>query len=224
MSNTKLTLDVNKIHHHETKNKRSSESQKRFGHRKSTTSKNKEKDTPIKYGYHLEDYNRHVVYEHYYDSEDKPFYVGEGTLQRAFVLCGNRRTSYYNQKAKDINLIRVKIVAIDVTNEEALKLEDELIHKYKKVSEGGTLINIDYKRGGGLRECLEIPVYQFTILGEFIAKYKSAAEAARVLHLSQANIGSCCKGHKGHNTCGGFKFRYYPIFETKYTPPTLKFN
>lgn len=132
MSNIKLTLDVNKIHHHETKNKRSSESQKRFGHRKSTTSKNKEKDTPIKYGYHLEDYNRHVVYEHYYDSEDKPFYVGEGTLQRAFVLCGNRRTSYYNQKAKDINLIRVKIVAIDVTNEEALKLEDELIHKYKK--------------------------------------------------------------------------------------------
>ena len=39
----------------------------------------------------LEDYNRHVVYEHYYDNETLPFYVGEGTLQRAFVLKGNRR-------------------------------------------------------------------------------------------------------------------------------------
>lgn len=204
--------------------KRNSESQKRFGHRKVTTSSNKEKDTPIKYGYHLEDYNRHVVYEHYYDNEDFPFYVGEGTLQRAFVLGGNRRTSYYNEKAKDINLIRVKIIAIDVTTEEAIKLETELINKYKKISDGGSLINVDYKRGGGLRTCLEKPVYQFTIWGEFIAEYRSAAEASRVLGLNMANICNCCKGIKGHNTCGGFKFRYYREFETYITPPKIKFN
>ena len=174
----KLKFEIKGIKHgcRLNKVKRNGESQKRFGHRKITTSKNKEKDTPIKYGYHLEDYNRHVVYEHYYDSEDKPFYVGEGTLQRAFVLCGNRRTSFYNQKAKDINLIRVKIVAIDVTVKEALDLETKLIDKYKRISDGGTLINVDYKRGGGLRTCLEKPVYQFTILGEFIAEYRSAAE------------------------------------------------
>lgn len=204
--------------------KRNSESQKRFGHRKVTTSSNKEKDTPIKYGYHLEDYNRHVVYEHYYDNEDFPFYVGEGTLQRAFVLGGNRRTSYYNEKAKDINLIKVKIIAIDVTTEEAIKLETELINKYKKISDGGSLINIDYKRGGGLRTCLEKPVYQFTIWGEFIAEYRSAAEASRILGINMANICSCCKGIKGHNTCGGFKFRYYREFETYITPPKIKFN
>lgn len=204
--------------------KRNSESQKRFGHRKVTTSSNKEKDTPIKYGYHLEDYDRHVVYEHYYNNEEFPFYIGEGTLQRAFVLGGNRRTSYYNEKAKDINLIKVKIIAIDVTTEEAIKLETELINKYKKISDGGSLINVDYKRGGGLRICLEKPVYQFTIWGEFIAEYRSASEASRVLGLNMANICNCCKGIKGHNTCGGFKFRYYREFETYITPPKIKFN
>lgn len=204
--------------------KRNSESQKRFGHRKVTTSSNKEKDTPIKYGYHLEDYDRHVVYEHYYNNEEFPFYVGEGTLQRAFVLGGNRRTSYYNEKAKDINLIKVKIIAIDVTTEEAIKLETELINKHKKISDGGSLINVDYKRGGGLRICLEKPVYQFTIWGEFIAEYRSASEASRVLGLNMANICNCCKGIKGHNTCGGFKFRYYREFETYITPPKIKFN
>ena len=202
--------------------KRNGDSQKRFGHRTSTTSSNKIKDTPIKYGYHLEDYNRHVVYEHYYDNEILPFYVGEGTLQRAFVLKGNRRTKYYNDKAKDINLIHVKIVAIDVSTEEALKLETELINKYKRMSDGGSLINVDYNRGGGLRTCLEKPVYQFTIWGEFIAEYRSAAEASRKLGHNMANICSCCKGTKGHNTCGGFKFRYTKEFETNITPPNIK--
>lgn len=202
----------------------STDSYKRFGHRKVTTSSNKQKDTPIKHGYHLEDYNRHVVYEHYYDNEEFPFYVGEGTLQRAFVLKGNRRTDYYNEKAKDINLIHVKIVAIDVSIEEALDLETKLINKYKRISNGGSLINVDYKRGGGLRTSLEKPVYQFTIWGEFIAEYRSAAEASRQLGLNMANICSCCKGTKGHNTCGGFKFRYNKDFELNITPPSIKFN
>lgn len=208
----KLQFGLNSIKHGCRLNKvrRNGESQKRFGHRKNTTSKNKQKDTPIKYGYHLEDYNRHVVYEHYYDTEEKPFYVGEGTLQRAFVLCGTRRNSYYNQKAKNINLIRVKIVAIDITTKEALDLETKLIDKYKRISDGGTLINVDYKRGGGLRTCLEKPVQQFTLFGELIAEYKSASEASRKLNLNISNICSCCNGVKGHGTCGGFKFKYKP--------------
>ena len=82
---------INKVH-------RNSESQKRYGHRSKTTSKNKFKDTPIKHGYHLEDYNRKVVYLHYYDNEKDPFYVGTGTLQRAFVIGGNRRHEEYNHK------------------------------------------------------------------------------------------------------------------------------
>lgn len=192
---------------------RSGESQKRFGHRNSTTSKNKIKDVPIKYGYHLEDYNRHVVYEHYYDNEELPFYVGEGTLQRAFVLCGNRRTSYYNEKAKDINLIKVKIVAIDVSNEEALEIETNLINKYGKISEGGSLVNMDYKRGGGRRESIEKKVYQFDKNGNFIKCYNSITEAEKDTNIKLCNISLCAKGHPNHKTAGGFVWRFSNNFE-----------
>lgn len=188
---------------------RNGESQKRFGHRKATTSKNKEKDVPINHGYHTEDYNRHVVYEHYYNKEEYPFYVGEGTLQRAFVFSGNRRTSYYNNKAKDINLIKVKIIAIDISVEEALQLETELINKYGKLSEGGTLVNVDYKRGGGRRKSLERKIYQFTIDNIFIKSYNSAAEAERTTGIKACNISLCAKGHKQHNIAGGYKWSFY---------------
>lgn len=208
----KLKFNLNEI--------KSTNSVQRFGHRKVTTSSNKEKDTPIKHGYHTEDYNRHCVYEHYYDNEEFPFYVGEGTIHRAFVLGGNRRTNYYNEKAKDINLIKVKIVAIDITIEEAIKLETELINKYKRISDGGSLINVDYKRGGGLRKSLEKSVYQFSIFGDFIAEYKSCAEAGRQLNLNPNNISLCCNGHQ--KTCGGYIFRHYKELEIKYNKPVLK--
>ena len=188
---------------------RNGESQKRFGHRKATTSKNKEKDVPINHGYHTEDYNRHVVYEHYYNNEELPFYVGEGTLGRAFVLCGNRRNSEYNNKAKDINLIRVNIVAIDVSLEEALDLETKLINKYKRISDGGSLVNVDYRRGGGRRESLEKKVYQFTIDNTLITSYRSESEAERTTGIKASNISLCAKGHKNYNTAGGYKWRFY---------------
>ena len=218
MDKLKLKFNVVKTRTRTHKVRRTSESQKRYGHRKVTTSKNKEKDVPIKHGYHLEDYGRHVVYEHYYADEPKPFYVGEGTLQRAFVLKGSRRTAEYNAKVIDINLISVKIVAIDVTTEEAIQLETELIDKYKRICEGGTLVNVDYKRGGGRRVSLERKIYQYSRNGELIAEYDSAAEASRVTGIKACNIGLCAKGHPAHNTAGGFKWRYNDKFEIEETP------
>ena len=109
--------------------------------------------------------------------------------------------AYLINKAKDINLIKVNIVAIDITIEKAIELETKLIDKYKRISDGGSLVNVDYKRGGGLRKSLEKKVYQFTIWGDFIAEYKSIAEASRLLGLNAANIGNCCNNIKGHNTC-----------------------
>ena len=207
-----IHFSIKPVKHH----KRNGESQKRFGHRKATTSQNKFKDVPINHGYHLEDYNRHVVYEHYYNNEELPFYVGEGTLQRAFVLSGNRRNSYYNEKAKDINLIKVKIVAIDVSDEEALKLETELINKYGKISEGGSLVNVDYKRGGGKREALVKKVYQFDIFGNFIKEYDSIMDASRTTGINNGNIGSCCIGRQNHSTAGGYVWRFTPTCEFHY--------
>ncbi|MBQ3306892.1 MAG: hypothetical protein IJG68_01730 [Bacilli bacterium] len=213
----KFEIKVNPYGKRTHKVHRNGESQKRFGHRKATTSQNKLKDVPINHGYHLEDYNRHVVYEHYYDNEEVPFYVGEGTLQRAFVLCGNRRTSHYNEKAKDINLIKVKIVAIDVSTKEALELETKLINKYKRISDGGSLINVDYKRGGGRRKSLERRIYQYDIKGNLLTSYCSAAEAERITGIKASNISLCAKGHKAHNTAGGYKWRFNDRFEIEET-------
>lgn len=212
----KFELKVEKHRQRTHKVRRNGESQKRFGHRNVTTSQNKLKDVPINHGYHTEDYNRHVVYEHYYNNEELPFYVGEGTLQRAFIIGGNRRNSYYNEKVKDINLVKVKIVAIDVSIEEALALETNLINKYKRMSDGGSLVNVDYKRGGGRREANEKKVYQFDKLGNFIAEYSSIIEASNATGINNGNIGSCCAGRKNHATAGGYVWRFTPNCEFHY--------
>ncbi len=73
------------------------------------------------------------VYQGYYGDEDKPFYVGQGTLQRAFVFSGNRRNSRYNEKAINVDLIKVEIVEIDITPDRGVQLEKELVAKYKLI-------------------------------------------------------------------------------------------
>lgn len=184
------------------------DSQRRYGHRKATTSKNKFKETPMTYGYHTEDYKRHVVYEHYYGNEDKPFYVGEGDLQRAFVFCGKRRTQQYKDKVLDVNLVHVKIVAIDISVDDAIKLQDKLIDKYKRISEGGSLLNVDYKRGGGFRQSLAKKVYQFSLNGKYINTYISTGEAEKAVNGKRSNIANCCAGRKWHSTSSGYLWRY----------------
>lgn len=184
------------------------DSQRRYGHRKATTSKNKIKETPMTYGYHTEDYKRHVVYEHYYGNEDKPFYVGEGDLQRAFVFNGKRRTKQYKEKVLDVNLVHVNIVAIDISVDDAIKLQDKLIDKYKRILDGGTLVNVDYKRGGGFRESLIKEVYQFDLNNKFVAKYKSVADAARAVNALPSNISNNCYGRKWCKSCRNSIWRF----------------
>lgn len=189
------------------------ESQQRFGHRKFTTSQNKEKDTPIKHGYHLEDYERQCVYEHYYNGEEKPFYIGQGTLQRAFVFNGNRRSNYYNNYVKDINLIRVNIVAIDVTLNQGIKLEKELIAKYKFIKDGGSLVNIEIggrggSRGKGANNILSKPVNQYSKYYTFIKRWDSATVAAEKLGFDSSAISKCCRHVPKYNTHKGYIWEF----------------
>ena len=192
---------------------RSNSNQARFGHRNNTTSQNKLKDTPLKHGYHLEDYNRQCVYEHYYNREDKPFYVGQGTLQRAFVFKGNRRNSSYNDYVKDINLIKVNIVAIDITSEKGVELETNLISKYKFISEGGSLVNHELggrggSRGKGADNILSKPVNQFTKSRKFIKRWASASEAAQKLGFDSSAISKCCRHVPKYNSHRGYVWEF----------------
>nr|UVX92115.1 MAG: hypothetical protein [Bacteriophage sp.] len=73
-------------------------------------------DVPSKHGFHLNDLNRICVYLHYYDNEINPFYVGQGSINRAFSF--SRRNKLWNifldffklpkeEKEKYINLIDI---------------------------------------------------------------------------------------------------------------------
>lgn len=50
------------------------------------------------------------------------------------------------------------------------------------------------------------PVKQYTIDGQFVRRWESANEAARVLKIGQGGITLCCQGKC--NKAGGFKWRY----------------
>lgn len=211
MANCKFSINVvipNKKKPH-TRRTFTPESQARYGHRSVTTSKNKEKDTPIKHGYHLEDYERQCVYLHYYDNEDKPFYVGQGTIQRAFVLCGTRRNDSYNKKAIDINKIRVEIVAIDITPQEGVELETELIKKYKFDSDGGSIVNI--VNGGRGGKTHSTPVIQYNMSGEKLRVFNSIKEACDAVNGDSASIAKCCKNNLFRYSCKGYRWSYLKI-------------
>lgn len=188
--------------------KRNSASQARFGHRAITTSSNKLKDTPVKQGYHLEDYKRICVYEHYYDDEKLPFYVGSGTIGRAFYLTGSRRCDEYNNKAVDINKIKVKIVAIDIDRKEAVNLEKDLWAKYKRECEGGSLVNtIPGGRGGNNgQKYYSKQIERIDKFGRIIETFNSIREAANKYSIDSSAISKNCLGKQ--KTVLGYRFRY----------------
>lgn len=188
--------------------KRNSASQARFGHRAITTSSNKLKDTPVKQGYHLEDYKRICVYEHYYDDEKLPFYVGSGTIGRAFYLTGSRRCDEYNNKAVDINKIKVKIVAIDIDRKEAVNLEKDLWAKYKRECEGGSLVNtIPGGRGGNNgQKYYSKQIERIDRFGRIIETFNSIREAANKYSIDSSAISKNCLGKQ--KTVLGYRFRY----------------
>ena len=197
---------------------------RRFGHRKTSTSSNKEKDTPIKHGYHLEDYKRRVVYEHYYNNEKLPFYVGQGKLERAFVLTGSRRNNNYNEKAKDVNLIKVKIVAIDISKEDAENLEEDLIAKYKRQIDGGSLVNVEKRTSGGFKECNCVTIYQFDKEGNYITSFPSIAQASRQTGVNATNIWQCANWYSSYSHAGGYKWRYTKEFTNIENTKKSKYN
>lgn len=187
--------------------------QARFGHHKTTTSKNKLKDTPIKHGYHLEDYNRRVVYAHYYNNSELPFYIGTGTLQRAFVFKSKRRNKEYNEFVKDINLIKVEILSIDLNEDDCIKMEKDLITKYKFINNGGSLVNKNIGgRGGSLgswgNNPNAKPIIQYSKSGKFIKEWTCAKEAGFRLLIDSSSISKCCRKVPKYKSAGGYVWRY----------------
>lgn len=179
--------------------------------------KNTKKEIPSKYGYTTQDLNRICVYEHYYDDESLPFYVGQGRVSRAFNFL-NRDKAWKN-KVIDIDKVTVKIVNIDITIEESINIEKELIKKYGRLDKNtGSLVNGNdgdtaigcsgntnyfydkhlYGKDNGnygnkySSNTLSIPIIQIDILGNVVKHWSSATEAEEQGGFSAGCISACC--------------------------------
>ena len=97
----------------------------------------------------------HYVYEHYIPGQELPFYVGKGYGYRAYQK-GNRNRWWKNIVNK--YGVIVKIVKDKVTEEQANKLEKELISKYGRRDLGtGVLVNMT-DGGEGVRGIKRLPL------------------------------------------------------------------
>lgn len=175
-------------------------------------------ETPSKYGYITKDLNRICVYSHTYDNEENPFYIGQGRLSRAFNFVN--RDIAWKTKVTDVEKVKVNILYIDITIEESINLEKELIAKYGRIdnntgclvngNNGDTAIGVraennyffgkhlygEYNGNFGNKyenNPLSIPVVQIDILGNVVKHWSSAKEANELGNFDAGCIGSCCR-------------------------------
>lgn len=184
-------------------------------------SKKSNKDIPSNYGYFTSDLNRICVYSHTYNNEDKPFYIGQGRLSRAFNFLN--RDKSWKEKVQDESKVKVNIIKIDISIEDSIKIEKELIAKYGRIDNNtGCLVNGNdgdtaigckdqsnffynkhfYGKDNGnfgnkySSNSLSIPVLQLDIFGNIIKRWTSATEAEEKGNFSSSCISSCCIGKR----------------------------
>lgn len=77
------------------------------------------------------------VYVHFIKSIGIPIYIGEGSVERAFNF--TNRNNKWKELVSNLNDVHVEIVAIDITKEECIEIEKQLIKLYKE--RGFELVN-----------------------------------------------------------------------------------
>jgi hypothetical protein len=73
--------------------------------------------------------NKFCVYKHFTSDSNELFYIGEGTIKRAFSKFS--RNKWWKHKVQKHNGFRVEIVANNLLKIEAEKIELELLNKHK---------------------------------------------------------------------------------------------
>lgn len=151
---------------------------------------------------------KYTVYCHINKTNGKRYI---GITRRKPNVRWNNGKNYYNAPIFHLaiekygwNGFEHEIIATGLEKEEAEAMEIELIQKYRTTekefrynrSKGGT--------GGNNKPVT--PVEQYDKDGNFIARYDSAADAARAIGCDRAAITSCCKGR--HNLVHGYQFKY----------------
>jgi hypothetical protein len=86
--------------------------------------------------------NQYVVYQHRRKDNNEVFYVGQGTLKRAYESVKNRRNTNWLEVVKNCGGFEVDILAQNLTKEQSLLIEQEYIKKYGTIKHStGNLVN-----------------------------------------------------------------------------------
>lgn len=172
--------------------------------------------------------HRYYVYLLIDPRTSQPFYVGKGCDDR-MLIHEQEVVRNYNTKRKPhhyriqeilecgLQVVYDKVL-LNVTEEQALIKERELIAKYGRVNIGtGILLNLT--SGGHRGGAIEKPISQYTLEGDWVADFISAKDAsAKVSGANRSYITQVCKGKR--KSAGGFLWAYKdapkPTFSKKY--------
>lgn len=152
---------------------------------------------------------KYYLYRHIRQDKNIPFYIGVGTKQSkgkfrsiyARAYAKGRRNKWW-KNITDKTEYKIEII-LESNNLEYIKSKEiEFIELYKE-----TLCNIT-KGGDNIDPKCKKEVYQYSLKGEFIKKFESAHEAARITGVFISPLNRCLMGKRKSNNLGGFQWFY----------------
>lgn len=119
-----------------------------------------------------------------------PFYIGKGKANRAFNKHAGQRCFNKLKKLLEAGNCMNSIVTIlkqDLDEQSALALEEQLIHKYKRLEDGGTLFNYRTSDKGGGGKIIDPKILQHII--DLYTNYKlSAKEIGCIYNINESTV------------------------------------
>lgn len=146
----------------------------------------------------------YTVYRHVNAKTREVFYVGMGNSTRPKARTPRDRSDEWFEIVNRDGY-EIEIICENMSEKDAIKLENLLIDQYKKVIHGGTLVNIKggtyYKKLRLTKEerrrvCMK-PIVQMDLNNNIIKEWNGAQEVTDVLGYSRQSISAVCLRH-GH--------------------------
>lgn len=146
---------------------------------------------------YLKDKFKYCTYIHYYNNEKYPFYIGSGTMQRAFNFNKNERNKQWCDKVIDINKIKVFIYKFDISKAKAKEYEESLISKYSKYNCLCNIrnTNVDYIKYKINKDVDKKNWACFDLKGNHIKTFECIEDAAIEYLTTTSKIKKCAKNN-----------------------------
>ena len=146
--------------------------------------------------------NKLCVYMHINRENNKPFYVGIGSIKRPYDKAG--RSDFWRRYTKKHEYY-VQVLHTDLTLEQACVKEIEYIRVFGRRDRGlGALVNLC--DGGVGTSGAGKPLIQYTMDGTYVKTWATLSEAVEATGIEQGNISRVCSGIR--KQAGGYKWRY----------------